>query len=79
MKADIQEKLNQIFRSVFQDSGIEVTEQMTANDVERWDSLSHVEMIAEVEKSFGIKFQLKEIMKFKNVGDMATVIEKRLS
>jgi acyl carrier protein len=67
---DITNRLNKIFREVFEDSSINVTREMTAADVEKWDSLSHLGMIAEVEKEFGIKFKLKELVSMKNVGDL---------
>lgn len=67
---DIINRLNKIFREVFEDSSIQVTREMTAADVEKWDSLSHLSMIAEVEKEFGIKFKLKELVSMKNVGDL---------
>ena len=67
---DIINRLNKIFREVFEDSSINVTREMTAADVEKWDSLSHLGMIAEVEKEFGIKFKLKELVSMKNVGDL---------
>lgn len=67
---DIINRLNKIFRQVFEDNSIQVAREMTANDVEKWDSLSHLTMIAEVEKEFGIKFKLKELVSMKNVGDL---------
>jgi acyl carrier protein len=70
MMEDIINRLNTIFRQVFEDSALQVTHEMTANDVEKWDSLSHVAMIVAVEKEFGIKFKLKELVSMKNVGDL---------
>ncbi len=74
MNQEIIDRLNKLFRQVFEDSSIQVTPEMTANDVERWDSLSHLTMIAAVEKEFGIKFKLKELVSMKNVGDLITAI-----
>lgn len=74
---DIINRLNKIFREVFEDSSIQVTREMTANDVERWDSLSHLTMIAAVEKEFGIKFKLKELVSMKNVGDLINNIASK--
>jgi acyl carrier protein len=56
MRDDIIDRLTTIFRRVFEDASIQVTPEMTANDVEKWDSLSHLAMIMAVEKEFGIRF-----------------------
>lgn len=79
MEQQIIDKLNGIFRKVFEDNSIQVSKEMTANDVEKWDSLSHLTMIAAVEKEFGIKFKLKELVSMKNVGDLIVNIEKKLN
>ena len=71
----ILERLTSIFRKVFDSDTLEVKETMTANDVDKWDSLTNIIMVDDVEKEFGIKFKLKEIMKLRNVGDLVSVIE----
>lgn len=76
---EIKEKLNEIFRKVFNDSSILIHENMTANDVNGWDSLSHMLLISEVETQFIVRFKLKDLNKMKNVGDMINIIEARLS
>jgi acyl carrier protein len=72
------EKLTLIFREVFSDNSIELRDNMTADDVERWDSLSHMIMITTVEKEFNIKFKLKDLNKMKQVGDLISTIEGKL-
>ena len=52
--------------------------ETTANDVDGWDSLSHTLMIVETEKHFKIRFKLKELLSFRNVGDMVTAIQSKL-
>jgi acyl carrier protein len=76
---DIINRLNNIFRDVFADSSIQVNPGMTAADVEKWDSLSHLTMIAAVEKEFGIKFKLKELVSMKNVGDLITAVQSKIT
>ena len=71
-------KTRDIFREVFDDSTLEITREMTANDVDKWDSLTHLTMIAKTEEVFGIKFKLKELVKMKNVGDMLDKIQEKL-
>ncbi|HEY0045911.1 MAG TPA: acyl carrier protein [Flavobacterium sp.] len=76
-KEAIKEKLQPIFNRTFK-SDIEVTDSLTANDVDNWDSLTHMILISEVEKDFGITFKLKELNKMKNVGNMADIILSKL-
>ena len=71
------EKLTEIFREVFNDSNIVLQDEMTSKDVENWDSLTHMLMIAKVEETFEIKFKLKELNKLKSVGDMISILESK--
>lgn len=73
------EKLNQIFQMVFDDETIQISLAMTANDVDGWDSLSHVNLITTIEAMFGIRFTQKELLRQKNVGDLITDIERKLN
>jgi len=73
----IVETLNEIFCEVFDDDEIELTPEMTADDVDGWDSLSHVNLIVTIETRFKIRFTQKELLTFKNVGDlMASIVSK---
>ena len=74
---EIVEKLTSVFREVFGDNSIVLNDEMTANDVEKWDSLTHMMMIAKVEESFGVKFRLKELNKLKKVGDIISLLEEK--
>jgi acyl carrier protein len=71
------EKLNGIFRMVFDNEDINVRPETTANDVDGWDSLSHVNLILAVEKGFGIRFTQTELLTFKNVGDLLRSLESK--
>lgn len=71
-------KLNEIFRDVFDDEEITVTETTSAADIEGWDSLANINIIVSVENEFDIKFALTEITGMKNVGEMADLIEERI-
>jgi acyl carrier protein len=73
------EKLNSIFREVFDDDTLNVAPQTTANDVDGWDSLSHTNLIVAVENKFNIRFNQKELLTFKNVGDLLRSIESKIS
>lgn len=69
-----QEKLQQIFRDVFDDPSIELEPSMTADDIAEWDSLSHVRLMLEVSKAFGVRFSASEVSSLNNVGDLQALI-----
>lgn len=73
-REEVLEKVNDIFHEVFDDDSIAVTEETTADDVEDWDSLMHITLISEVEAAFGFKFQMKDVVGMKNVGEMLDII-----
>lgn len=77
-KSEITEKLTAIFHDVFSDNTIVLRDDMTASDVENWDSLTHMIMITKVEEVFGIRFKLRELNKLKNVGDLCNTIAEKL-
>ena len=77
-KNEIVEKLTAVFQEVFSDSSLVLNDDMTANDVEKWDSLTHMLMISTVEERFGVKFKLKELNKLKKVGDIIISIDEKL-
>lgn len=77
-REEIFAKLNGIFRDVFDDGNIEVTDMTTANDIEGWDSLMHISLISAVEDEFDIKFNMKEVVSMENVGEMADIIAREL-
>lgn len=73
------QQLSEVLREVFDDDTIEATPEMTANDVDGWDSLSHVNLILAVETRFGVRFTQKEVLSFRNVGDLMACIERHLT
>lgn len=75
---EIIEKITSIFREVFGDKNIVVKDEMTAADVENWDSLTHMLMITKVEEDLGVKFKLKELNRLKKVGDLISIVESKL-
>ncbi|MCU4166222.1 acyl carrier protein [Carboxylicivirga caseinilyticus] len=77
-RSDVYEKLTGIFRKVLSNDSLEISDELTANDVENWDSLSHMLLITEVEETFSIKFRLKELNKMHNVGEMVDIIISKL-
>lgn len=74
----VKKQLQEIFRDVFDDGSIELFDEMTSEDVEDWDSLSHMTLIDEIERVFAIELTTDEILRAKNVGEFIRVIEKRV-
>ena len=73
-KTKITQEVEAIFRKVFDDDKLVINMTMTANDVDNWDSLTHMLLIVEVENTFNIKFKLRDLNKMKNVGDMIDLL-----
>jgi acyl carrier protein len=71
-------EMNVVFRDVLDLPELVIEPTMTAKDVEEWDSLSHIQIVATVEKHFKIRFTSTEIQAFKNVGDMAAGIARKV-
>jgi acyl carrier protein len=71
--------MNEIFCEVFDDDDIEIAPEMTANDVDGWDSLSHVNLVVALETKFNISFNQKELLTFKNVGDLLSCIRSKIT
>ncbi len=69
--------LTKIFRDVFDDDDIVITRQTTADDIEDWDSLEHINLIAAVERKYKMRFTMKEVSSMKNVGEMIDIIAER--
>ena len=77
-KEEIYERLNEVFRDVFDDESITVNENTTSSDIEDWDSLEHINLVVAVEQEFGIKFNMGEVTTMKNVGEMVELIISRM-
>ena len=74
---EILTRLNEVFRDVFGDSSLSVNENTTSADIEDWDSLEHINLIAAVENEFGPRFKMREVSGMKNVGEMLAIIAER--
>ncbi len=75
-RTEIFEKLTEVFADVFDDDSITLTDATTADDIEEWDSLTHITLIAEVEDAFDMKFSMKDVLGMKNVGEMVDILER---
>ena len=73
----IYERINAVFRDFFDDDEIEVEASTTADDIDDWDSLSHITLMSAIEEEFGVRFTMGEVSGMKNVGEMADIISAR--
>ena len=73
---EMYEKLSEIFSDVFDDE-ITVNADTTSADIEDWDSLSHITLIAAIEEAFGMRFSMKEVVGMNNVGELAQIVAAR--
>jgi acyl carrier protein len=74
----IYQRLTEIFQDVFDEDSIEVTPKLSADDVDGWDSLTHIRLLLTIEKVFKIKFSTSEIGKLENVGDLVALIQGKV-
>jgi acyl carrier protein len=76
---ELYEKFTSILHDVFDDDDLVARPDLTANDVDGWDSLAHIRLVLTVERTFGIKFSASEIAQVKNVGEFINLIHSKLS
>ena len=77
-RSDILKRVEEIFREELEQEDLVLTDETTADDVDGWDSLSHVQLVAAMEEAFGIEFKSREILSWDNVGDLIDSIEKKV-
>lgn len=74
---EIFSRLEEVFRDVLDNDEIVLSDTTTADDIEEWDSLTHIQLIVAIEKTFNVKFTSKEILSWKNVGELADCIQSK--
>lgn len=77
-KQEIIEKLTPIFRNVLNLKDLTLTADLNPDDVETWDSMANMTIVAEVQEAFNVKFSLKEMVKFSNVGSLVEILESKI-
>ncbi len=78
-REDIFNKVQAIFRDVFDDSELEIKYRTNAEDIEDWDSLAHINLVVAIQQEFKIHFLLGELEELKNVGEMIELIQQKIS
>jgi acyl carrier protein len=76
---EILNTVNNVFIDVLDDDSLVLTEATTANDVEEWDSLNHIQLVVAIERQFKIRFASQEILSWQNVGEMVDSIAAKLN
>ena len=70
--------MQEVFRDTFDDEGLMLRDEMTAAEVENWDSLTHIDLIVGIERQFKVRFTTAEVSSMKNVGDLRALIEAKV-
>jgi acyl carrier protein len=78
MAVTVHDDLEQLFRDVFADDAITLTDETTAQDVPQWDSLGHVNLMFAIEERFGVRFRGNELAEFANVGELERFLEEHV-
>jgi acyl carrier protein len=77
--SQIYEKLTTTFHDIFDDKDIQIGPETSASDIENWDSFNHINLVLAIQSSFGIKFSSSELESMENVGEIVTLIQRKLS
>ncbi|MBF6598609.1 MAG: acyl carrier protein [Fermentimonas sp.] len=78
-KERVLNEVENIFRDILDEESLNLTRETTANDVDGWDSLTHIQLIVAIEKQFKVKFSSKEILSWKNVGELLDSLKAKAS
>ena len=76
-KEELLQQLTLIFEQVLKRSDLKIDYNMSAEDIDEWDSLTNMTIISEIEKKWGVHFKLRDIVRMKNIGDIIDVIIKQ--
>lgn len=77
-KEEVLAKVQDVFRDILDDSELNISGETTADDVDDWDSLSHIQIVVAIEKAFKVKFSSNEMLSWKNIGEMVDAVITKL-
>ncbi|MCI9462638.1 MAG: acyl carrier protein [Lachnospiraceae bacterium] len=75
---EVLEKINEVFRNIFEKENLVISEDTSADDIEGWDSLQHVKILVMLEQEFHVEFDIDEIISMDNIGDMVRIIKGKM-
>lgn len=73
-REEVFEEVRKIFRDNFDDEELVIVDETNSKDIEDWDSIEHINLVIAMEKRFGLKFDIREVGKLANVGEMVDLI-----
>lgn len=73
----VMDQLTTIFRDVFQDEELNIAEDMTAADIDDWDSVMHINLILTVEEHFGVRFKSSEVARLQSIGELHNLVVEK--
>ncbi len=76
--ADLDSRFHSVFRTVLRNPDLVLTPEMTAFDVDGWDSLAHIQLISALEKEYSVKFIAREVISLRNVGELADAVNRKV-
>ncbi len=77
IESNINAKLQEVFRSVFENTALEINPETSAKDVANWDSMNHILLITEIESQFDVSFEMDDLIEMKSVGDIVAAILRK--
>ena len=78
MREKVKHDLQSVFREIFDDYSIVIFDEMTANDIEEWDSLMHIQLLLTIEKRFNVTFKIEDVMEIQNVGQFVDYLTEEV-
>lgn len=75
---EIETQIQELFRGVLKRQDFKLSRELTTFDVDGWDSLMHMQLLAQIEKKYNLRFQLKDVMRMKNIGDLVDSVTKQM-
>ena len=76
---ELHDRLEEVFRQVFDNDALELRDQMKAADIEGWDSVAHINLMFGIEQAFGIRFKGNELADMKNIGELKDFLTGKLN
>ena len=73
-RVDVYNRLNKVFRDVFDDENINLSEETTAKDIDGWDSFEHINLLVAIEDEFSFKIPMSKVVNLKNVGEIVDIV-----